>query len=98
MTTEGHGHLAEIVKNVQGYEDSGQPENPGETYYDEGAGHWRLHHSHEDAADGIRGYMVEVMDVLKCHQDITICDSSGALRRYVAKYCSKFSDLSPVQN
>ena len=53
---------------------------------------WKLRHTKEDAEAGIRTYFPDIMDALRCHQDTSICDSKGALRAYVAKYVSKFSD------
>lgn len=43
-------------------------------------------------SQGLRPYVVDVMDALRCHQDFQFTDDDGALRAYVAKYVSKFSD------
>ena len=52
----------------------------------------QLHHTAEDKSQGLRPYVVDVMDALRCHQDFQFTDDDGALRAYVAKYVSKFSD------
>jgi hypothetical protein len=52
----------------------------------------RLYHSAEDHAAGTRAFFLDIMDVLKCHQDFQMCNDDGLLRAYVAKYVSKFSD------
>ena len=43
--------------------------------WDEFAGNFRLHHTEEDYCDGRRAYFMDVMDALKCHQDVQITDS-----------------------
>ena len=52
----------------------------------------QLHHTAENKRQGLRPYFVDVMDALRCHQDFQFTDDDGALRAYVAKYVSKFSD------
>ena len=52
----------------------------------------QLQHTPEDKSQGLRPYFVDVMDALRCHQDFQFTDDDGALRAYVAKYVSKFSD------
>ena len=52
-----------------------------------------MKHAPADHALGLRGYLPDVMDTLKCHQDLLIGeDRTGLLRQYVAKYLAKFSD------
>ena len=73
--------------------DSGRRVFEHETRYVEEARAWRLKHAPADHALGLRGYLPDVMDALKCHQDLLIGeDRTGLLRQYVAKYLAKFSD------
>ena len=57
---------------------------------------FRLHHTEEDYTDGRRAYFLDLMDALKCHQDIQLTDSDRdgrwILGRYVGTYVAKFSD------
>eukprot|EP00971_Amphidinium_carterae_P214669 4260031-Amphidinium_carterae.1 len=41
---------------------------------------------------GLRAYIIDIMEALKCHQDFHLANDDGALRAYVTKYVSKFSD------
>jgi hypothetical protein len=72
--------------------ESGRDVYNGESKWDEDTHTWKLHHTKEDQAAAIRTYFASIMDCLRCHQDTAICDHRGALRAYVAKYVSKFSD------
>ena len=63
------------------------------------ANHWdvethalKLQHTEKDKEAGLRPYFVVIMDALRCHQDFQFANDDGALRAYVAKYVSKFSD------
>ena len=60
--------------------------------WDAAAGCLKLFHTAEDAEQGVRAFMPEVMRVLKCHQDVQQSDGRGLLLRYVASYVPKFSD------
>ena len=74
-------------------QDSGRRVFVEETRYDEEVRAWRLRHLPADHTLGLRGYLPDVMDALKCHQDLLIGeDRTGLLRQYVAKYLAKFSD------
>ncbi|CAJ1414910.1 unnamed protein product, partial [Effrenium voratum] len=74
-------------------QDSGRPVFAEETRYDERCRSWRLRHLPGDQALGLRGYLPDVMDALKCHQDLLVGEGrTGLLRQYVAKYLAKFSD------
>ena len=55
---------------------------------------WRLPHTEHDAAHGVRGYFPDVMDALRCHQDLQSRQGRGLLLAYVAKYVAKWSDSS----
>ena len=71
---------------------SGWPVCDEPSRYDPETKKLHLHHTAADKADGLRAYLPDVMEALKCHQDIQLADDEGALRSYVAKYVSKFSD------
>lgn len=43
--------------------------------WNEFADSFRLHHTEEDYCDGRRAYFMDIMDALKCHQDVQITDS-----------------------
>ena len=73
---------------------SGWPVHEEATCYDREAGAWRLQHTEEDHGEGLRPYLVDLMEVLRCHQDFQMCDDDGLLRAYVTKYVSKFSDAA----
>ena len=60
--------------------------------WDEEGNTLRLHHTEKDHGSGLRPYFLDVMEALRCHQDFQLADDDGALRAYVAKYVSKFSD------
>ena len=51
-----------------------------------------LEHTPEDHLWGLRGFLVDIMDTLRCHQDFQFCDGSAFLQNYLVKYVSKFSD------
>ena len=74
-------------------QDSGRRVFAEETRYVEEIEAWPLKHTAADHAQGLRGYLPDVMDALKRHQDLNIGeDRTGLLRQYVAKYLAKFSD------
>ena len=65
--------------------------NEGETVFS--GDRWQLHHSEVDNAQGVRGYFPDVLESLKCHQDVQVAEErSGVLRAYCCKYVSKFSN------
>ena len=71
---------------------SGWPIHEGCSGWDEEQGALMLAHSAEDHAKGLRPYFMDVMETLRCHQDLQVANDDGALRAYVTKYVSKFSD------
>ncbi|CAE7336340.1 unnamed protein product [Symbiodinium sp. CCMP2456] len=73
---------------------SGWPVHEAATCFDRETGAWRLQHTEDDHAAGMRPYIVDLMEVLHCHQDFQMCDDDGLLRAYVTKYVSKFSDAA----
>ena len=73
---------------------SGWPVCEEPSRYDPEAGAWQLRHSENDHHAGLRPYLVDLMEVLRCHQDFQMCNDDGLLRAYVTKYVSKFSDAA----
>ena len=74
-------------------QDSGRGIFAEENQYVEELRAWRLKHLPEDQETGLRGYLPDVLDALKCHQDLQIGeDKIGMLRQYMTKYLAKFSD------
>ena len=74
-------------------QDSGRGIFVEENQYVEELSAWRLKHLPEDQETGLRGYLPDVLDALKCHQDLQIGeDKIGMLRQYMTKYLAKFSD------
>ena len=73
-------------------ERSGWPVEDSENRWDNNTGALKLHHTVEDKSRGLRPYFIDIMEALRCHQDLQYADDDGALRAYVAKYVSKFSD------
>ena len=73
--------------------ESGHPVNDEPTHFDDVAKKWRLFHSQEDHDMGLRAYIVDILDALKCHQsfDVATNDAKDWVS-YLAKYLSKFSD------
>ena len=64
----------------------------GDSYWDVELGMLKMHHTEEDKGNGLRAYIVDVMDTLKCHQDFQFCNDHKLLAGYLTKYVSKFSD------
>ena len=86
-----HGYA--LGSQVDHKGDSGREIWEAPTCFDEEGRFWRLAHSEEDHDRGLRAYVKDVLDALKCHQDFLIGDDkAGMLRRYITKYLSKFSD------
>ena len=55
-------------------------------------GDLKLHHTSEDHRHGVRAFLLDIMDTLKCHQDFQVADEHSALMSYVSKHTAKFSD------
>ncbi|CAJ1417479.1 unnamed protein product [Effrenium voratum] len=74
-------------------QDSGRAIFEEQTQFVEETGAWKLRHSRADKAVGLRAYFPDILDALKCHQDLLIGeDKAGMLRQYITKYLAKFSD------
>ena len=71
---------------------NGWPLEGEASHYDADARELRLHHTVADKDAAVRAYLPDVLDTLKCHQDVQITNDEAALRVYVAKYVPKFSD------
>ena len=91
---ENDEDLAGYVKGSQldQKQESGRGIFEEETKFVEEAGAWRLKQT-DDHENGLRGYLIDVLDAFKSHQDFLIGeDRIGVLRQYVTKYLAKFSD------
>ena len=73
---------------------SRRPRREEPSVWDAETGQPKLRHTAADKKKGLRAYFVDVMDGLRCHQDLQMGDGRAALRAYVAKYAAKFSDAS----
>ena len=71
---------------------SGWPQHLGESTFDPAADRMLLRHSALEKRLGVRGYIPEVLDVLKCHQDLQVERGTGLMLKYAATYLPKFSD------
>ena len=91
--------------DMKGYVEGSQLDSKGETPWKvhTGPSCWAelqregceldLRHTEEDHREGVRAYFLDIMDALKCHQDLQVSGrDNGALMNYVAKYTAKFSD------
>ena len=86
-------HLCGVVIDSQsGRTGSGWPVRNEENAYVEATDKLVLRHTDQDKLLGIRAYIPEVMDVLKCHQDVQVDRGTGLLLKYAATYLPKFSD------
>ena len=67
----------------------------GDEGWDKDARCLRLKHTVGDHGEGVRACILDIMDVMKCHQDLQVAhDDAGILRAYVTKYVAKFSDAA----
>ena len=92
------GRDQEVLRGcVQGSQDDRKCETPWPTHESESCWDphkmtYQLKHTADDHANGRRAYIVDVMDALRCHQDLQFDCEGGALRAYLTKYVPKFSD------
>ena len=89
---EGDPLCGYVLDGQTGRTGSGWPQHLGENEYDSAQDKVRLHHNAWDRRLGVRGYLPEVLDVLKCHQDLQLDRGSGLMLKYTATYLPKFSD------
>ena len=92
IPSEGHPLRGYVLDGQAGRTGSGWPQHAGASRWDESPQKLKLHHSVLDKRLGIRGYIPEVLDVLKCHQDLQVEYGTGLLLKYTATYLPKFSD------
>ncbi|CAE7346144.1 PIF1 [Symbiodinium natans] len=93
---EAENDLAAFVRGSQ-RDDAGEsrwPVHDGPPQFDPVTGGWTLPHTPDDADQGVRGYFLDIMDALRCHQDLQCRQGRGLLLAYVAKYVAKWSDSS----
>ena len=93
---EQQQNLAAYVRGSQRDEagDSRWPVHVRENVFDAESQQLQLRHTAGDAAEGVGGYFPDVMDSLRCHQDLQMAQGRGLLLAYVAKYVAKWSDSS----
>ena len=92
----GQEALQALVKGSQ-RDWSGQsrwPVHEGPSRFDPINEELQLHHTQEDATEGVRGYFIPILDALRCHQDVQMSHGRGLLLSYVTKYVAKWSDSS----
>ena len=53
---------------------------------------WTSHHRREDHRRGARGYFVDDMEMLRCHQDVQMASGSGPFSACAAEYNAKCFD------
>jgi hypothetical protein len=98
-TQDGHD------EDMRGYitgSQCGRNRGPWPVHEDDGTAGWdataqclRLKHTASDRSTGLRAFISDIMDVMRCHQDLQVAqDDAGILRAYVTKYVSKFSDAA----
>ena len=89
---EGDPLRGYVLGGQAGRTGSGVPLQDLPSYYDPETDVVHLQHRLLDKSLGIRGYSPEVMDVLKCHQDVQVQRGTGLMLKYAATYLPKFSD------
>ncbi|CAE7572809.1 unnamed protein product [Symbiodinium natans] len=89
---EGNPLRGYVLDGQAGRTGSGWPQHSGNNEYDAVQDKVRLRHTELDKKLGIRGYIPEVLDVLKCHQDLQLDRGSGLMLKYTATYLPKFGD------
>ena len=89
---DGHALRGYVLDGQTGRTGSGWPQHEGPSDCDPRQDGVRLHHTALDQHLGVRGYIPEVLDVLKCHQDLQLGRGGGHMIKYAATYLPKFSD------
>ena len=89
---EGDPLRGYVLDGQTGRTGSGVPLQEQASYYDPAQDAVHLEHRRLDKRLGIRGYSPEILDVLKCHQDVQVQRGSGLMLKYAATYLPKFSD------
>ena len=92
VPAEGHPLRGYVLDGQAGRTGSGWPRHDGASFFNPDQENVQLHHTILDKKLGIRGYLPEVLDVLKCHQDLQLGRGTGHMLRYAATYLPKFSD------
>ena len=91
------------VPEMQGYVRGSQEDRNGATTWpiydgpscwDASKNTYLLHHDRRDHGTGLRGYIPQVMEALRCHQDLQYDNSGKGMTAYVVKYVPKFSDAA----
>ena len=66
----------------------------GDSCWDDEAQTYRLHHTAQDNALGLRAYVPALMEANPCHFDLQYTADGTAFRTYLVKYVPKFSDAA----
>ena len=90
---------AQLLAYVKGSQldqhgDSRWPVHDNPSTFDAASASVRLYHTDDDAASGVRAYFPDVLDALRCHQDLQLAQGRRLLLQYVTKYVAKWSDSS----
>ena len=93
---DSEANLSAFVRGSQRdqHGDSRWPLHEGPAQFDPDSGGWLLPHTQDDWEQGVRGYFPDILDSLRCHQDLQSRQGRGLLLAYVAKYVAKWSDSS----
>ncbi|CAE7258069.1 PIF1 [Symbiodinium sp. CCMP2592] len=89
---EGDSLRGYVLDGQAGRTGSGLPIQEQASYFDPIGDAVHLEHRRLDKHLGIRGYSPELLDVLKCHQDVQVQRGTGLMLKYAATYLPKFSD------
>ena len=96
--------LPESEQNLAAFARGSQRDRDGESrwplhddlpQFDPASLGWRLPHTEHDAAHGVRGYFPDVMDALRCHQDLQSRQGRGS-KWSDSSYDEWMSDASSV--
>ena len=89
-------HMQAYVRGSQldQHGDSRWPLHEEPSAFDPVSGKVQLYHTQDDATDGVRAFFPDVLDALRCHQDLQLAQGRGLLLQYVTKYVAKWSDSS----
>ena len=91
-----HANLKRYVLGSQQdrSENSGRDVCLDHSHFQKSTNTWRLYHTSEDKALGLRAFFPVIMDALKCYQALQIGEGMGLLAAFVAKCVPKFSNAA----
>ena len=93
------GQTEDMKRYIRGAQDDNKldskwPVSKEPNHWDEEKQTYVLEHHQSDKNKGRRAFFTEIMDGMKCHQDIQYADGYGALQKYVVGYLSKTNDAA----